>query len=67
MGPAQPFGAGPRVGRSRRDEPGNPCGHGGPGEEKNLLLNNNAFVCMGVCIKCFLKLPLSFPGIPKEG
>lgn len=63
--PAQPFSAGPRAGRSRRDEPGSPCSCGGPGEEKNVLLNNNAFVRKRVCVKHFLKLPRSFPGVPE--
>lgn len=67
MAPAQPFGVGPRAGCSHQGEPGSPCGRGGPAEEKNLLLNNNAFVCMRVCTECFLKLPLSFPGTPEEG
>lgn len=39
----------------------------GPGQEKNLLLNSDAFVHVRVCIKGFLKLPPSFPGVPKEG
>lgn len=66
VAPAQPFGAGPRAGRSRWDEPGSPCGRRGPGEEKNLLSNNHAFVCVRVCVKGFLKLPLSFLVSPKK-
>lgn len=65
--PAQPFGVGPRAGRSRREEPGSPRSRGGPGEEKNVLLNNNAFVRKRVCVKHFLKLPRSFPGVPEAG
>lgn len=37
------------------------------GEEKNSLLNNDAFVCTRVCMECCLRLPLGFAGVPKEG
>lgn len=46
-----------RAGCCCQDQPGSPCDCGGLGEGKNLLSNNNAFVCARVGTKGFLKLP----------